>query len=62
MAEREQRAVLVLPDLGVEEARIQKLQGQFQNAIAGTLERAELLRAVIVVVVVVVVFAPRERG
>jgi hypothetical protein len=54
---REQKAVLVLPDIGLSESEIETLKGRFQNQIVESMggEAAVNARAVVIVVVVVVV-------
>ena len=52
----EKRAVLVLPDVGLPEDRMDALKEDFQNNIVGTLQRVGMRPDVVVVVVVVVVF------
>ena len=51
-----ERAVLILPDVGLEEDALDKLKGEFQNHIAGTLKSLGSKAASTVVVVVVVVY------
>lgn len=50
-----EKAVLILPDVGLEEASLDKLKDEFQNTVAGTLQRLGSRMADTVVVVVVVV-------
>jgi len=59
--QREHKAVLVLPDMGLEEHHIEALKKRFHNEIVESLGGHDELarRAVIVVVVVVVVAADR---
>jgi hypothetical protein len=55
-AKGEQRAVLVLPDVGLSEEQIDSVKADFQNNLVGSLERAggRMANRIIVVVVVVV--------
>lgn len=52
---KERRAVLVLPDVGLPQDRVDALKSEFQNSLVGTLQRAAARQEVVVVVVVVVV-------
>jgi hypothetical protein len=54
---REHRAVLVLPDLGLDESQIETLKTQFHNNVIESMGGADAVaaRPVVVVVVVVVV-------
>jgi hypothetical protein len=52
---KERRAVLVLPDVGLPQERMDALKEEFQNSIVGTLKRASARPDIIIVVVVVVV-------
>jgi hypothetical protein len=56
---KERKAVLVLPDIGLEEQEVEALKGRFENNLVDSLGGREALarRAVVVVVVVVVVAA-----
>lgn len=51
-----EKAILILPDVGLNEDDLEKVKGQFQNSIAETLKRAGSRLADVVVVVVVVVY------
>jgi hypothetical protein len=51
-----EKAILILPDVGLNEDELEKVKGQFQNNIAETLKRAGSRLADVVVVVVVVVY------
>ena len=51
-----EKAVLILPDVGLEEDALDKLKDEFQNTVAGSLKRLGSKVADTVVVVVVVVY------
>jgi hypothetical protein len=51
-----EKAILILPDVGLNEDELEKVKSQFQNNIAETLKRAGSRLADVVVVVVVVVY------
>lgn len=51
---RGRKAVLVLPDVGLDEKQLDRLKGDFQNNLVSTLKNAGARDEVVVVVVVVV--------
>ena len=55
-----EKAVLILPDVGLKEKALEKLKDDFQNTVAGSLKRLGSAVADTVVVVVVVVYEKLE--
>ncbi len=65
MASHRHRAVLVLPDIGVPEEKVQGLTHEFQNNIVGTLRKAGARvgedESVVIIIVVVIIVAEEAR-
>jgi hypothetical protein len=51
---RGRKAVLVLPDVGLDEKQLERVKGDFQNNLVSTLRTAGARDEVVVVVIVVV--------
>lgn len=58
---RTNRAVLVLPDVGLSERQMDEMKEEFQNHLVGSLRSRLAREDIIVVVVVVVVYRDLEQ-
>ena len=60
MATREHKAVLVLPDVGLNESQVAKLKTEFSNHLVSSLQRTVGTHVVIIIEIVIVYRAVEE--